>query len=131
MLYTLLFFSSKCSLFHNANLFGSYIIHILYTGCAKIKKNNSGAKGLSFLMTEPPHCRGTLDYLLFLISDFRRDLNIENVLLGISPASICSWPINLNLWRYDFVFPWPETIAVNSDVIDISSFSLCREERSA
>ena len=40
------FFSSKCSLFHNANLFGPCIIHILYTGCAKIKKNNSGAKGL-------------------------------------------------------------------------------------
>ena len=37
----------KCELFHNANLFGSCIIHILYTGCAKIKKkNNSGAKGL-------------------------------------------------------------------------------------
>jgi len=34
-------------LFHNANLFGSCIIYILYTGCAKIKKNNSGAKGLS------------------------------------------------------------------------------------
>ena len=32
------FFSSKCSLFHNANLFGACIIHILYTGCAKIKK---------------------------------------------------------------------------------------------
>ena len=46
MLYTLRFFSSKCSLFHNANLFGSRIIHILYTGCDKIKKNNSGAKGL-------------------------------------------------------------------------------------
>ena len=48
MLYTLrFFFSSKCSLFHNVNLFGSCIIHILYTGCAKIKKNNnSGAKGL-------------------------------------------------------------------------------------
>jgi len=30
------FFSSKCSLFHNSNVFGSYIIHILYTGCAKI-----------------------------------------------------------------------------------------------
>jgi hypothetical protein len=27
-------------------LFGSCIIHILYTGCAKIKKNNSGAKRL-------------------------------------------------------------------------------------
>jgi len=33
-------------LFHNANLFGSCIIHILYTECAEIKKNNSGAKGL-------------------------------------------------------------------------------------
>jgi len=41
------FFSSKCSLFHNSNLFGSCIIHILYTGCAKIKKKNkSGAKML-------------------------------------------------------------------------------------
>ena len=38
MLYTLRFFSSKCSLFHNANLFGSCIINILYTECAKIKK---------------------------------------------------------------------------------------------
>ena len=39
MVYTLrFFFSSKCSLFHNANLFGFCIIHILYTGCAKIKK---------------------------------------------------------------------------------------------
>ena len=47
MLYTLrFFFSSKCSLFHNANLFGPCIIHILYTGCAKIKKMDSGAKGL-------------------------------------------------------------------------------------
>ena len=45
-LYSPFFFSSKCSLFHNANLFGSCIIHILYTGCAKIKKNNSGSKGL-------------------------------------------------------------------------------------
>jgi len=25
-------------LFHNANLFGSCIIHVLYTGCAEIKK---------------------------------------------------------------------------------------------
>jgi len=40
------FFSSKCSLFHNSNVFGSCIIHILYTECAKIKKNNSAAKRL-------------------------------------------------------------------------------------
>ena len=38
MLYTLHFFCSKCSLFHNANFFGSYIIDILYIGCAEIKK---------------------------------------------------------------------------------------------
>jgi hypothetical protein len=49
------FFSSKCSLFHNSNLFSFCIIHILYTGCAKpfiyrcakIKKNNSSAKRLN------------------------------------------------------------------------------------
>ena len=46
-----LFFSSKCSLFHNANLFGFCIIHILYTGCAEIKKN-SGAKGLKYNQTD-------------------------------------------------------------------------------
>ena len=33
-------------MFHNANFFGPCIIHILYTGCAENKKNNSGAKGL-------------------------------------------------------------------------------------
>jgi len=49
MVYTLLFFPSKCSSFHNSNAFGSSIIHILYTGCAKIKKNNSGAKRLTGL----------------------------------------------------------------------------------
>ena len=37
-LYSPFFFSSKCSLFHNAKLFGSRIMHILYTGCAEIKK---------------------------------------------------------------------------------------------
>ena len=39
MVYTLHFFlSSKCSLFHNSNLFGSFIIHILYTGVLEFKK---------------------------------------------------------------------------------------------
>jgi len=47
-MYTLsVFFSSKCSLFHNSNVFGSRIFHFLYTVCAKIKKNNSGAKRLT------------------------------------------------------------------------------------
>ena len=41
------FFPSKCSLFHNANLFGSCIIHILYTGVLKLKKKNSDPKGVT------------------------------------------------------------------------------------
>jgi hypothetical protein len=46
--YTLRVFSlKKCSLFHNSNVFGSCIIHILYTECAKIYKKNSGAKKLT------------------------------------------------------------------------------------
>ena len=32
------FLISKCILFHNSNVFGSCIIHVLYTECAKIKK---------------------------------------------------------------------------------------------
>jgi len=38
LMHTLRFFSSKCSFFHNSYAFDSCIIHILYTGCAKIKK---------------------------------------------------------------------------------------------
>ena len=30
--------SSKCSLFHNSNVFGFRIIHILYTGVLKFEK---------------------------------------------------------------------------------------------
>jgi len=45
MVYTLRFSSSKCSLFHNSNVFGSCIIRILYTGCAKIKKIIPAPKG--------------------------------------------------------------------------------------
>ena len=35
-IYSLFFSSSKCSLFHKSNIFGSCFIHILYTRCAKI-----------------------------------------------------------------------------------------------
>jgi len=44
-IYSPFFFSSKCSLFHNSNIFDSCIIHILYTGCAKIKKIIQAPKG--------------------------------------------------------------------------------------
>jgi hypothetical protein len=40
------FFSSKCSFFHTSNVFGSFIIHILYTVCAKnLKKIIPAPKG--------------------------------------------------------------------------------------
>ena len=37
--------SSKCSVFHNSNVFGSCIIHILYKECAKIKTIIPAPKG--------------------------------------------------------------------------------------
>ena len=37
-IYSPFFPSSKCSLFLSSNVFGSYIIHILYTGVLKLKK---------------------------------------------------------------------------------------------
>jgi len=46
MVHTVHFFLFKMQFVSNPNLFGSCLIHILYTGCAKIKKNNSGAKRL-------------------------------------------------------------------------------------
>ena len=41
-IYSQFFSSSKCSLFHNSNVFGSHIIHISFTGCAKFKKFHPG-----------------------------------------------------------------------------------------
>jgi hypothetical protein len=45
MLHILHFFLFKMPLFHNATFFGSCIIHILYTGCAKKIKKISVPKG--------------------------------------------------------------------------------------
>jgi len=46
MVYTLRFFSSKCSLFHNSNVFVSCIIHIYIQDVLKLKKSISGPKRL-------------------------------------------------------------------------------------
>jgi hypothetical protein len=64
-IYSPFFSSSKCSLFHNSNVSGSCIIHILYTGVLKLKKNNSGAKRLSdaiwqFVAYHQCSCGGTM-----------------------------------------------------------------------
>ena len=45
MVYTLRFSSSKCSLFHNSNVFGSCIIRILCTEFAKVKTIIPAPKG--------------------------------------------------------------------------------------
>jgi len=37
-IYSTFFFLQSASLFHNSNVFGSCIIHILYTGVLKLKK---------------------------------------------------------------------------------------------
>ena len=53
MTYNLRFSSSKCSFFIIPSYLVPFVIRILYTGCAKIKKNNSGAKMLSVLKSFP------------------------------------------------------------------------------
>ena len=44
-IYSTFFFSSKSNLFHNSNVFGSCIIHILYRGVLKLKKIIPAPKG--------------------------------------------------------------------------------------
>jgi len=73
MVYTLRFFSSKCSLLHNSNVFGSCFIHILYTGCAKFKKNNSGAKRL---MSRGDNC-----VIFFFTFQYNLIIILHNIIL--------------------------------------------------
>jgi len=82
------FSSSKCSLFHNSNVFGSCIIHILYTGCAKIKKNNSSVKRIRGVCKVPLYVAGlenqavkfwsTINYLIVWVT---KSNVIQNTLL--------------------------------------------------
>jgi hypothetical protein len=46
VLHNLRSFLFKMPFIHNSTSFGTCIIHILNTGCAKILKKSSGAKGL-------------------------------------------------------------------------------------
>ena len=81
MLYTLRFFFSKCSLFHNANLFGSCIIHILYTECAEIKKRiNSDTK---VLMLKFLFYNKFITYLYMFPSLFAHHQEVKIVLYSI------------------------------------------------
>ena len=76
MLYTLRFFLLKCSLFHNANLFGSVLFTFYIQGVLKLKKNDSGAKGLKMeaalpsetLVTAQCYNPGNLNLRIVLIT---------------------------------------------------------------
>ena len=61
-IYSPFFPPSKCSLFHNSNVFGSCFIHILYTECAKIKKNNSGTKRLRWIFRKEDVAKHGVDW---------------------------------------------------------------------
>jgi len=80
MVYTLrFFFSSKCSLFHNSNIFGSCIIHILYTECAKIKKIIPAPKRLICALLEWQHSGAVVTGMARKLSELRKKyLNLEN-----------------------------------------------------
>ena len=93
MLYTLrFFFSSKCSLFHNSNVFGSCIIHILYTGVLKLKKNNnSGAKRLIVSVHSTATSRqATSCSLLYVMCKLNRELQYRVWFqVAMTLASVC------------------------------------------
>jgi len=93
---TLRFFSSKCSLFHNANSFGSCIIHILYRGCAEIKKNNSCANGLIYRLPVITHETP----VHFIYPDM--SLYVSLVYMGASgskPVGYALWFVNEDSFR--------------------------------
>ena len=104
-LYSPFFFSSKCSLFHNANLFGSCIIHILYTECAKIKKKKFGAKRLiSFIPLNPIFLKLSGPWLgLAKVFLKTRVKTVEKIFGDI-----------LHVWRNEFTSTIFPTISVTS-----------------
>jgi len=101
MVYILRFFSSKCSSFHNSNVFGPCIIHILYTECAKNKKNNSGAKRL-MIVTPMKILQQNLNRSRFVVWEIKRNMSVVrfkfrcNILISGKiikemPGSVASW----------------------------------------
>ena len=87
-LYSPFFFSSKFSLFHNANFFGSCIIHILYTGCAEIKNNNSGAKGLTINYGIVIKSVSTLMFMAWRVNKYKITFKLVINSRGISRGQV-------------------------------------------
>ena len=116
------FFSSKCSLFHNSNVFGSCIIHILYTGCAKIKKNNSGARRVSYVL----RIKSVLKYIIpSVIPHIKQKIHFD--INFLSKPSAPSWSIPLRILSQTFVhISYLHSIADTQIVLSFSGF---HEER--
>jgi len=102
MVYTLRFFSSKCSLFHNSNVFGPCIIHVMYTGCAKIKKN-SGAKRL--MRSSRYICCPVPKFRVWPWYCYRSVLfiNVKPVLLSTVWCCVCATTILLSHTRLSMI----------------------------
>ena len=107
------FSSSEYSLFHNSNLFGSCIIHILYTGCVKMKKIIPTPKGCVFLSFShssslpPPFI--SMKYFERNFRQYRRFLGLPSVFrygarVSLSPRDMtvlqspASWRVASRLW---------------------------------
>jgi len=113
------FFSSKCSLFHNSNVFGSCFIHILYTGCAKFKKNNSGAKWLIIRLLYASTC---FEHYVLIIRSSKLPYTASGIITHVggrpvhrlreewrTPLSTCTPDGHLQVWWYQMLYNtiWP------------------------
>ena len=111
-LYSPFFPSSKCSLFHNANLFGSCIIHILHIGCAEIKKKkyNSGAK---WLRRKSVHLVG----LYHVYHVWRQELGDFRLLLPIFKLRFHTAYSSNDFYIYVLVVITQNIVTINSDAL--------------
>ena len=73
------FFSSKCRLYHNATFFGSCIIHILHTGCAKFNAKFKVCKSMHHRTIQINHQPGATIFQFIILT------------FVYSCAVLCSW----------------------------------------
>ena len=111
------FFSSKCRLFHNATFFGSCIIHILHTGCAKIQMWNSGAKRLivAYRTPIPKTCH------IRIVPTYGMAMQFNGVSWINSPSLIANWTVRIIIINIIISFTasggfWPPRANVASDL---------------
>ena len=92
-------------MFNNSNIFGPCIIHILYTGCAKIKKNNPGTRRLSrhYVLEKRAGVLlacGKPIYITAVILNVRGLGGIHTVstFMAVFRAGFCDPSVDTNVW---------------------------------